>query len=101
LKYKGVEIVSPAEWNTVVDALDDLYDRIQGGLASFTGDGSTTEFKIAHGLGVKPTVALAGKGAANLPDIDFWDADETYVRVVFKSAPEAGSSVFIWWLAVK
>jgi len=54
LVYKGVEILTPEEWNRVVDALEELDKRspleFKGGLATFTGDGTTTTFTITHGL---------------------------------------------------
>lgn len=106
LGYKGVEPVLPSEWNLVVDALDELDGRapvgINGGLAAFDGDGSTTSFQIAHGLDAVPTVAIVGKSAGGLPDIDYWEADSTYITVYFKSAPPAGTgNVKLWWLAIR
>ena len=101
LTYKGVEILSPDDWNTMVDALEDLSNRLTAGEAVFTGDGSTDWFKIAHGLGVKPIAVMVGKGASGLPDIDYWEVDETYITVHFKSPPSEGANVRIWWIAVK
>ena len=105
LTYKGVEIVTPEEWNTLIDALEELDSRaplgIKGGLETFTGDGTTSTFQISHNLGSIPTVALVGKGASGLPDIDYWEVDSTYIYVTFKSAPSSGSEVKIWWLALK
>ncbi len=106
LKYKGVEILTPEEWNAVVDALNDLDGRapseVKGGLATFDGDGSTTTFTIAHGMSAAPTAALVGKGAPNMPDVDYHEADASYIRVHFKAAPASGSgNVKIWWLAVR
>ena len=106
LSYKGVEILTPEEWNRVVDALEELDGRapagINGGKASFDGDGSTTSFKITHGLGATPTVALVGKAVSGLPDIDYWDVDTTYITVYFKSAPPSGTgNVILWWLAIR
>jgi len=106
LSYKSVEILTPEEWNLVVDALEELDGRaplaIRGGRAVFDGDGSTTTFYIAHGMDAAPTCVVVGKGAANLPDIDYWEADSTNIKVVFKSPPAAGSqNVVIWWLAVR
>lgn len=105
LTYKGTEILTPEEWNRVVDALEELDGRsparVRAGVATFSGDGATTAFSIAHGLGAAPTAALVGKAASGLPDIDYWEADATYIVVHFKSAPPAGAEVRIWWLAVR
>ena len=105
LTHKTYEFLEPEEWNTVVDALNDLDKRcpleFNGGQYSFTGDGSTKTFAIEHGLSATPTVALVGKGSAGLPDIDFWTADETHITVTFKTAPESGLSGKLWWLALR
>jgi|GEM_PF-2648635 len=101
LGYKAVEILLPEEWNIVIDALQDLDERIKCGLAEFTGDGTTSSFKIGHGIGATPTCVIVGKGSSDLPDIDYWTADDTYITVYFKSAPAVDVSVKIWWLALK
>jgi len=93
-------ILTPAEWNSVIDALNDLDKRVKGGLASFTGDGSTKTFQIAHEVGATPTCVMVGKAAADLPDLDYWEADETNITVSFKTAPAAGATIKLWWLAV-
>lgn len=103
LRYKKVEPLTPSEWNKVVDALDELNTRspkkFACGIAIFSGDGATREFKIEHGLLATPTCVLCGKGGADLPDIDYWTADDAYVTVVFKSAPPEGlDNVKIWYL---
>jgi len=106
LLYKGVEILTPEEWNRVVDALEELNGRapagISGGKAAFDGDGVSTEFKITHGLGATPTAVMVGKAGSDLPDIDYWDADSTYITVVFKSPPPSGiGNVVLWWVAIR
>ena len=101
LTYKGVEILTPEEWNTVIDALEDLDKRIKCGLYETTGDGTTNSFQIEHNLGETPTCVICGKASAGLPDIDYWFADETYITVVFKSAPDSGIDVKIYWIALK
>jgi hypothetical protein len=101
VKLQGPEILTPEEWNAVVDALNELDNRISAGQASFTGDGTTTTFNIPHGLGEVPWVVMVGKGSANLPDIDYFTADAVNISVVFKSAPASGANVRIWWIAIK
>ena len=106
LTYKGTEILTPEEWNKVVDALEELDTRTlaerNGGTYTFSGDGVTTSFQIPHGLSQAPTVALVGKAIADLPDIDYWEVDDTYITVHFKSAPASGSdNVKLWWLAIR
>jgi hypothetical protein len=97
-------ILTPEEWNRVVDALDQLDGRTplekNGGQIRLTGDGSTTTFYIPHGLTTTPTVALVSKASPNLPDIDYHTADETNITVTFKSAPPSGD-FYLWWLALR
>ena len=98
-------ILSPEEWNLVVDALNELDGRapleIKGGLASFTGDGTTITFKIPHGLSGTPSIVLVGKASSGLPDIDHYTADSSYINVTFKSPPSSGVGVKLWWLALR
>jgi len=72
-----------------------------GGSASFTGDGTTTTFQIPHGLGTTPVSIAVSKGAPNLPDIDHITADSINIQVVFKAPPAAGSTIQLWWMALK
>ena len=87
-----------------MDALDQLDRRTplekSGGQIRFTGDGSTKTFYIPHGLTAAPTIALVGKASLNLPDIDYWAADETNITVEFKSAPPSGD-FYLWYLAFR
>jgi len=98
-------ILTPEEWNRVVDALSELDGRtpaeLKCGLITFTGDGTTTSFKIPHGLTETPTVAFVGKASSGLPDVDYWTVDSSYITVVFKTAPSSGSSVSLWWMAIR
>jgi len=109
LRHKGVEILTPEEWNTVVDALGELDSRVgtlekykmHGGLASFTGDGSTKTFYIAHELEAVPDSTIVGKGSPNLPSIDYWTADDTYIIVEFETPPGSDVEIKLWWFAFK
>lgn len=105
LSYKGTEILSPEEWNRLIDALEELDGRAvlerNGGIATFTGDGVTSEFMIAHGLSTSPTIAFVAKATSGLPDIDYWTADTTYIHVYFKSPPTSGVEIKLWWIAIR
>jgi len=102
LAYKGVEVLSPEEWNRVVDALEDLDKRVKCGLAKFNGDGSTTTFNIPHGLGAAPASAVVQKAAPDLPDVDYILADDTNITVIFKTPPPSGTeNVRLYWAAFK
>jgi len=100
LTYKGLEIVTPEDWNAIVDALNDLDERVKGGKVELTGDGTTTTFQFTHGLGTTPTTTIVGKASPNLPDIDYWTADETHITVTFKTPPPA-TTFQLWWIALK
>jgi hypothetical protein len=106
LTHKGTEPVTPEDWNTVVDALDELDGRApkkrMGALATFSGDGSTTDFVIAHGLGVAPDVALVGEGSADAVGNKWWEVDATNLTIHFLTAPPSGTdNVKLWWLVLK
>ncbi|MEM1540609.1 MAG: hypothetical protein QXJ07_04420 [Candidatus Bathyarchaeia archaeon] len=104
LTYKGVEILTPEEWNNMVAALNDLDSRAplqrNGGTIKFTGDGSRTTFNIPHGLGTEPQITLVGKASPNLPDIDYWTKDTENITVVFKQPPPSGD-FYLHWLALR
>jgi hypothetical protein len=107
LYYKtALELVEPEEWCRLIDALNELDSRcpieIKGGMATFSGDGSTIVFNIAHGLTTTPTVAFVQKAIANLPDIDYIEVDTTYIKVYFKSPPPAGTdNIKLFYLAMR
>jgi hypothetical protein len=88
-----------------VDALQELDGRapleIRGGTATFTGDGETITFDIVHGLSGAPDFVAVGKRVGLLPDIEYWDADETHIHVTFKTAPGADADIRLWWLALR
>jgi len=104
LYYKGIEALFPEEWNALVDALEELDSRapleLNGGVIELTGDGSTIQFKISHGLTDIPSFVCIGKYSSGLPDIDYWFADDLYIYVNFKSAPPAGT-FRLYWLALR
>lgn len=98
--------MTPEEYNRIIDALDELDGRapaeLNGGIATFSGDGTTTSFQIPHGLSTTPTIALVGKAISGLPDIDYWEVDTTYIIVHFKSPPSSGTdNIKLWWLAIR
>jgi len=106
LSYKAIEPLMPEEWNAVVDALNELNNRcpleIHGGLAVFSGDGSTIVFRITHGLTGTPTTVSVVKAVGDLPDIDHVEVDATYIDVYFKSPPPSGTdNVKLFYIAMR
>ncbi|MEM2259999.1 MAG: hypothetical protein QXY65_02915 [Candidatus Methanomethylicaceae archaeon] len=106
LTYKGAEPLYPAEYNRIVDALDELDKRTPtkhaGGLATFSGDGSTTDFTIIHDLGVVPDIALIGDGSLDAIGDKWWEVTDTELKIHYSTAPPSGTdNVKIWWLVLK
>jgi hypothetical protein len=106
LSYKGVEILTPEDWNSMVDALNELDKRapaeIKGGSITFSGDGTTVTFNIPHGMSATPTTVSVTKGISNLPDIDYVDVDSANIKVTFKSPPASGTNnVKLYYIAVR
>lgn len=90
----------PLSWfNSVVDALNYLADMVKGGKATFTGDGATKTFTIAHNMGKTPTSIACTPGTSGI-EIDYCDADSTNIYVNLKTAPVGGVEFTIWWIAI-
>jgi len=72
------------------------------GTATFSGDGSTTQFKIAHGLVSTPNKGKTRVWALSADAADnFWiDVDDTYIYVNYKTAPPSGTdNIVLGWYA--
>ena len=96
LYYKGPEVLTPEEWNKLVDALQDLDGRAplkrNGGLATFSGDGTTKDFGVAHNWGEVPTAVFVTPAS---PDASgsFWvEVDATNLIVHYNTAPPSGTN---------
>jgi hypothetical protein len=78
-------------------------DSERVGKSTASGNGSTTQFNIAHGLGSNPTyafisVADCGSTMKSMPD---YTTDATNIVVTFGTAPESGTNnVVIYWRVV-
>jgi len=76
------------------------YITENGGTATFSGDGTTTTFKIAHGLASVPTTYYVEAASADAAGEKYVTADATYLYVIFKTAPPAGTNnVVLRWYA--
>ncbi len=69
------------------------------GEVSFSGDGTTDQFKISHGLPSVPTNAIVTPGSAGASGISHVSYDSSDVNVIYDSAPSNGSTVDIHWYA--
>lgn len=95
IAYKGAEVLTPEEWNRVVDALQELDGRaplrIYSNIATFSGDGTTKDFGITHNWGEVPTAVFVTPAS---PDASgsFWvEVDATNLIVHYNTAPPSGT----------
>jgi len=72
------------------------------GTATFSGDGSTTQFSIAHGLVSTPTKVLVTPMTADAASDFYVTADDTNIYINYKSAPPSGTDnlKFSWYAEV-
>ena len=76
------------------------YTTENGGTATFNGDGTTTQFKIAHGLASTPSRVIVTPASADASGSFYVTADSTYIYVNYFTAPPAGTNnVVIYWYA--
>jgi len=70
------------------------------GTATFSGDGTTTQFSIAHGLVSTPTKVLVTPMTADAASDFYVTADDTNIYINYKSAPPSGTdNLKFSWLA--
>ena len=73
---------------------------VKSGKATFSGDGSTTQFKIPHGLAAAPSKVLVTPGSSDARGAFHATADATYIYVNYATAPPAGTNnVVLYWYA--
>ena len=61
------------------------------GTATFSGDGTTTQFSIAHGLVSAPTKVLVTPMTADAASDFYVTADDANIYINYKSAPPSGT----------
>jgi len=70
------------------------------GTATFSGDGTTTQFKIAHGLVSTPSKVQVTPMTADAAGDFYVTADDTYIYINYKTAPPSGTdNVKVSWYA--
>ncbi len=70
------------------------------GKATFSGDGSTTQFSIAHGLASAPSKVVVTPCSADASGSFYVTVDDTYIYVNYATAPAAGTdNVCLYWEA--
>jgi len=76
------------------------YTTENSGTATFSGDGSTTQFKIAHGLVSTPSKVLVTPMSEDASGDFYVTADNTYIYINYKTAPPSGTdNVKVSWYA--
>ena len=78
------------------------YTTENSGTATFSGDGTTTQFSIAHGLVSTPTKVLVTPMTADAASDFYVTADDTNIYINYKSAPPSGTDnlKFSWYAEV-
>ena len=70
------------------------------GTATFSGDGSTTTFTIAHGLVATPSKYFVQPLSADAMSTPYdVSVDGTNITITFKSAPASGANLKFYWYA--
>ena len=72
------------------------------GTATFSGDGTTTQFSIAHGLVSTPTKVQVTPMSSDAASDFYVTADDTNIYINYKSAPPSGTDnlKFSWFAEV-
>jgi hypothetical protein len=70
------------------------------GTATFSGDGTKTQFAIAHGLAMAPSKVYVTPGSSDAKGPFYVTADATNIYVNYATAPPAGTNnVVLYWYA--
>ncbi len=87
------------EWQDDYTFKEKPYTK-SGGVAVFSGDGSTVQFRVEHGLVAKPSKIIVTPLSADAKDFSYAEADDTYIYFNFSSAPPSGTdNVKLSWYA--
>ena len=74
--------------------------RRNSGTATFSGDGTTTQFAITHGLASTPKVAVVTPASADARGSFHVTVDSSKIYVNYATAPPAGTNnVALYWYA--
>ena len=89
------------ETNTIQVNDGRIFEGVKnGGVATFSGDGSTTQFTITHGVVKEPTVVNVTPLSADAAGDFYVTKDSTYIYVNYLTAPPSGTdNVILSWRA--
>lgn len=98
---KATSLTSPS--NTTYPTTQAVVDATgTKGNSTFSANGTTLMFTIAHGLGAAPTWIDVQAGSSNAKGFDYITSDGTNIYVYYTLAPPSGTSnVKFYWRAVK
>jgi len=82
--------IHPSGANTIIK-YNLGYLTENSGTVTFSGDGSTTQFKIAHGLVSTPSKVLVTPMSEDASGDFYVTADDTYIYINYKTAPPSGT----------
>ena len=113
----GTLTFTPDNWNVITSAFDNFRNVTllsngaysykkkvllvrNSGMATFSGNGSTTQFTIAHGLATTPSKYYVTPCSADASGSFYVTADSTNLYVNYLSAPPLGTNnVTLCWYA--
>jgi len=78
------------------------YPTVNSGVATFSGDGTTTTFRIEHGLVSTPSKYVVSPLTPDADASRTITVDDTYITITFDTAPPSGTDnvKFGWWAEV-
>jgi len=96
----GTPAVNIVTGTNIVFENNKNYATKNSGQATFSGDGATTSFNIAHGLASTPSVVIVTPASEHARGDFHVEADATNITVTYASAPPAGTNnVVLYWYA--
>jgi hypothetical protein len=100
IKVNGAIILRQGGRSRFYDLYSGLEWTRRTGYQVFSGDGTTTQFKIFHGLPYAPSKILVTPGSNDAKGTFYVTADATYIYVNYSTAPPAGTNnVVLYWYA--
>ncbi len=96
----GTVNVSIGTVTNIKVAKDYVLKLTNSGIATFSGDGTTKTFQIAHGLVTTPSKYFVQPLTADAMSIPYdVTVDNTYITITFTSAPASGANLKFYWYA--
>jgi len=96
----GVSVSDTGSNNRFIECYG--YRTVNSGVATFSGDGTTTTFNIEHGLASAPSKYVVSPLTPDADASRTITVDSTYITITFDTAPPSGADnlKFGWWAEV-